>query len=87
MMEAQVAQMRELPLVMISGKNSLARTSACAVIFLTCPSCWYQWVSYFVRLSPSLTIKPTYPLGTSSGFSHQFIQGWADPNTGGAPGD
>lgn len=33
MMEAQVAQMQKPPLVMISGKNSLTMTHACAFIF------------------------------------------------------
>lgn len=44
MMEAQVAQMQKLPLVMISGKNSLAISRVCAFLLRASLACRCQWV-------------------------------------------
>jgi hypothetical protein len=69
MMEAQVTQMWKLPLVMISGKNSLIITHACA--FQSSVHLWPVDVSGYpisTELSLSQTINFSFSLGTSLDF-------------------
>lgn len=66
MVEAQGAQMQKLPLVMISGKNSLSITHSWAFSFGASLACRCQWYPLSTQLYGSQAIKATYFLGTSS---------------------
>ena len=82
MMEAQVAQMQKLPLVMISGKNSLALSRVCAFLLRASLACRCQWVPYLPSAFPEWNHQaPFTPRNLIfCSFIHLFKAG-AEPHT------